>query len=76
MKNSFKTGDPVLSKSKWSLGKTGVVNKVSELGVHVKFIEKNAYGEKPVYEIFRHEKTHALHSGIEQLELITGESHK
>lgn len=72
-KNSeFEKGNKVLSNSEWSKGKIGVVNKVSDIGIHVKFIEKNAYGEKPIYEIFRFQKTHRLHSKIEDLQLTTG----
>jgi len=64
---NFKLNDKVISKSKWSMDREGEVHKVSELGIHVKFLEKNSYVEKYVYEIFRYEKTHRLHSGIEQL---------
>ena len=66
----FKKDDHVISKSEWSNGKKGIVNKVSDLGIHVKFLEKNMFGEKFIYEIFRHEVTHRLHSSIQDLELI------
>lgn len=63
----FTKEQEVTSNSKYSFGKKGVVHKISEIGVHVKFIEKNIYGEKHIYEIFRYETSHALHSHISQL---------
>jgi hypothetical protein len=59
----FKIKDTVRSKSKYSLNKQGVVYKISEIGVHVRFVDG-------LFEIFRFKKMHHKHSEITELFLI------
>jgi len=63
----FKVNDKIISDSKFSKEQTGEVWKISELGVHVRFwdVKHNKY----MYQIFRHERTHHMHSLIEELKL-------
>lgn len=59
----FVLNDIVRSKSKVSFDKNGIVHKISDLGVHVKF-------ENGQFEIFRFKKEHHKHSDILELILI------
>lgn len=59
-KEKFKRGDSVISFSLWSNGKIGIVNKTSNIGVHVKF-------ENGTSEVFRYNKSHHMHSSISNL---------
>ena len=69
----FKKYDIVLSNNKTSKDKEGIVGKVSELGVHVKFWD--SLHNKFFHQIFRIEKTHPLHCSIEELEKTGKVSH-
>lgn len=70
----FKVKDRAISKSKWSDGLEVEVHKISEIGVHVKFWDEPH--KRFMYEIFRFEPTHRLHSNINDLLPLTSTSDK
>lgn len=64
----FKINDKVKSSSKYSMNFVGVVWKISEKGVHVKF-EESAI-QKFGFQKFFFNPTHHMQTPIEQLQII------
>lgn len=69
MNDIFKINDKVLSSSKYSNNYIGVVWKISDKAVHVKF-EANDF-QKFGFQKFYFNSTHHMQTPIEQLKLIS-----
>lgn len=57
---SYSVGDKVISSSKYSNGQCGVVRRLSEYGVHVRF-------EDGMFEVFHFKPTHHKQTAIQCL---------
>ena len=61
--HEFKVDDVVLSNSKYSSGKMGIVWKISDYGVHVNF----GTIKEPSYQVFHFNPTHHMQSCISEI---------
>lgn len=63
---NFKEEDVVVSTSRFSRGREGVVWKVSEYGVHVNF----GTIKEPSYQVFHFSPTHHMQSNITEITIL------
>ncbi len=63
MQKQFAIGDGVISNSKYSKGEKGIVYKIYEYGVSVRF-------NNGLYQVFHYTSTHHMQSSIEDLQKL------